>query len=213
MAKKQTVKVGQEAFKVAVREILDMELMSEKVTNKKDGTIEVRHSYFYRFGSTPDGMARKLERLMPFAVAVESGDEWAAWPKTSYFMVKLALKSGYADVAAEQMVQMYADVKVVEQAAREAKAKEEAEARKAAFEAEQKASEEAAKQRQAEYEAKFREKHGWGVGDVVQVWLSTWDGYFPTVLAINGDETVVNLKTKRTEKQYTLKTKNIGKKS
>ena len=60
-----------------------------RVTCKANGSVEVRRSYFYTFGWTPENWAAKVAKAVEgagMAVKVEGKDEWAAWPKTSYFV-------------------------------------------------------------------------------------------------------------------------------
>ena len=54
---------------------------------KQDGTVECRHAYFYRHGMSPDKLAEKIKAAIPEAMIVDTEDRWAAWPKTSYFVV------------------------------------------------------------------------------------------------------------------------------
>lgn len=53
----------------------------------RDGAVVYRRSYFYRHGGGPEKIAEVILKAIPEATILETHDEWAAWPKTSYFMV------------------------------------------------------------------------------------------------------------------------------
>ena len=67
----------------------------DKVTCKADGTVEARRSYFYRMGGTAEKFAANIADIVAycgFPVNVTGRDEWAAWPKTSYFCAVITPK-------------------------------------------------------------------------------------------------------------------------
>lgn len=73
-----------------IRKLLDSSssLFANKVTFKKDGRVEVRRSYFYTFGETAEDWAAKVQaefKAAGITAYVESRDEFAQWPKQSYF--------------------------------------------------------------------------------------------------------------------------------
>ena len=67
----------------------------DKLTFKKDGTIEGKRGYFYRHGMSPEKVAEQLK----FALAgqgieiqiVDSYDDFKPWPKDSNFVVVFRL--------------------------------------------------------------------------------------------------------------------------
>lgn len=73
--------------KQAIRE----NIICDRIMFKKDGTVEFRRSYFYRSGMDADKFANiicnQIEKMGFVARGVEAHDKWAAWPKTSYFVV------------------------------------------------------------------------------------------------------------------------------
>jgi len=59
------------------------------ITCKRDGTVEAKRSYFYRFGKTASDFAASVQAQLEAAgieAVVIGEDRWAAWPKTSYFV-------------------------------------------------------------------------------------------------------------------------------
>jgi len=60
---------------------------ADHVTFKRDGTIEAKFSYFYRMGNTPKSVCYKLTRAVPGLKVVDAWDDFARWPKTSYFHI------------------------------------------------------------------------------------------------------------------------------
>jgi hypothetical protein len=74
----------------------------EAMRVKRDGTIEVKWSYFYRHGRTPETYAEQIKAAIPGAEIVAVADRWAEWPKTSWFVVwfRLPVEAPDADMAA-----------------------------------------------------------------------------------------------------------------
>lgn len=80
-------------FQKNVRKACDADnsgVYADKFVNKKDGSVEVKRSYFYRMGSSAESWADKVREACHCAgvtdVRVEDRDDWAAWPKSSYFV-------------------------------------------------------------------------------------------------------------------------------
>lgn len=67
----------------------------DKLTFKKDGTIEGRRGYFYRHGQTSDSVAEALKTaLISQGIEiqiVDSYDDFKPWPKDSNFVVVFKL--------------------------------------------------------------------------------------------------------------------------
>jgi hypothetical protein len=63
----------------------------DKLTFKKDGTIEGRRGYFYRHGQSPQSVAEQLKKALSGQgieiTIVDSYDDWKPWPKDSNFVV------------------------------------------------------------------------------------------------------------------------------
>lgn len=68
--------------------------------SRKGETYIARHSYFYTHGYSPEKFAAKIQEAMPGVTIVATRNEWAAWPKTSYFRVDFTAP-GVTDVLAE----------------------------------------------------------------------------------------------------------------
>jgi|688.fasta_scaffold407146_2 hypothetical protein len=63
----------------------------DKLTFKKDGTIEGKRGYFYKHGQTPDGTAKQLESALKGEginiQVIDAYDDFKPWPKDSNFVV------------------------------------------------------------------------------------------------------------------------------
>lgn len=57
----------------------------DRLTAKRDGTFLVKRAYFYRFDETADAWANKVRAALNHDYSVIPRDDFAAWPKTSYF--------------------------------------------------------------------------------------------------------------------------------
>lgn len=69
----------QRAVKQAV--LASESLDAEKVVCKRNGTVEVKHGYFYRHGNTADGWAGRVKKVLDAAgisANVYGRDDWAA---------------------------------------------------------------------------------------------------------------------------------------
>ena len=73
-----------------IREALrESNVWPEKVICKRDGSVEVKKSYFYHHGQTCEKLAEKVKEVLlagGLKVAVESRDDYATWPTTSYLV-------------------------------------------------------------------------------------------------------------------------------
>lgn len=68
----------------------------DKLTFKKDGTIEAKRGYFYKHGQTPKGVADQLASALKGEgidiQIVDAYDDFKPWPKDSNFVVIFKLK-------------------------------------------------------------------------------------------------------------------------
>jgi hypothetical protein len=64
----------------------------DKLVRHTDGSFTFKRSYFYRHGSSPEKYAEAIKKAIPNAVILDRYDDFAAWPKTSYFVVKFEIK-------------------------------------------------------------------------------------------------------------------------
>lgn len=62
------------------------EIHADKIVMKKDGSIEVKRYYYYTHGSTAEKWAEKVSKVLSVKHIVNSRDDWAVWPKDSYFV-------------------------------------------------------------------------------------------------------------------------------
>jgi hypothetical protein len=63
-------------------------VFADQIVCKKTGEIELKRGYFYTFRKTAEGWAASVEQALRMADipgCVTFRDEWANWPKTSYF--------------------------------------------------------------------------------------------------------------------------------
>ena len=60
--------------------------------SRKGDIVTIRRSYFYRFGMSEDILANEVAAITEFKV-IESKDEFAHWPKQSFWMVKFEVIS------------------------------------------------------------------------------------------------------------------------
>ena len=67
----------------------------DKLTFKKNGTIEGRRGYFYKHGQSPQGVAEALKKALSTQGVeiqiVDSYDDFKPWPKDSNFVVVFKL--------------------------------------------------------------------------------------------------------------------------
>jgi hypothetical protein len=78
-------------FQKAVKQAVEVEgaVYADKVVCKADGSVEVKHSFFYRHGNTADKWATKVFQALE-AVGIESRvdarEDFRQWPAESYFV-------------------------------------------------------------------------------------------------------------------------------
>lgn len=77
-------------FQKKVKEALAGSSVSpDKMVCKRDGKVEVKRSYFYHHGATAEKWAVRVREVLEavgYEVEVDSRDDWANWPKTSYLV-------------------------------------------------------------------------------------------------------------------------------
>ena len=75
-------------FQKAIKQQLEIAVTVDRITCRKDGSVEARRSYFYRMGGSAEKFAAHVAAELAgcgFPVAVRGVDEFKAWPTTSYF--------------------------------------------------------------------------------------------------------------------------------
>ena len=80
--------------KIIFQKFVEENIMGvDKIVRHKDGTFSLKKGFFYRHGMDSDKWANILsERLSKANVnfnIVESFEDWNAWPKDSWFVVKI----------------------------------------------------------------------------------------------------------------------------
>lgn len=78
----------EKAFQNTVKDALSS-TNADAIICRKNGTVEIRRSYFYRFGATATSYADQIRDILShegIPANVTGDDRWAAWPKTSYFV-------------------------------------------------------------------------------------------------------------------------------
>jgi len=77
-------------FQKRVKEDLEESgVYTDKVVCKRNGTVEVKRSYYFRNGNTAEKWALQVKKGLEstgLSVKVDSRDDWERWPKTSYFV-------------------------------------------------------------------------------------------------------------------------------
>lgn len=78
-------------FQKQVKQILEQSsnVFPSKILCKKDGSVEVKKSYFYRHGYSAEKWSEKVNNVLQEAglnCQSTSYDDWNAWPKDSYFV-------------------------------------------------------------------------------------------------------------------------------
>jgi hypothetical protein len=66
----------------------------DSVRKMADGGFTGRKSFFYRQGNSAEKIAERIKAAIPGVEILEAYDEWKAWPKTSYFVVRFQLPEG-----------------------------------------------------------------------------------------------------------------------
>lgn len=78
-------------FQKSVKQVFespDAVACADQITCRKDGTVLVRRSYFYTHGNTAEKWADKVSADLAAAGIAHNAtgrDDYANWPKTSYF--------------------------------------------------------------------------------------------------------------------------------
>lgn len=76
-------------FQKEIKRFFEEEVSScypDRIIAKKDGTVAVRKTYFYRHGQTAQTWGQKVTvALGDKAHLIEISDNWKDWPKLSYF--------------------------------------------------------------------------------------------------------------------------------
>ncbi len=74
-------------------------IFPDNLVCKADGSVVVKRSYFYRHGWTAERFAEQVAAAIATDLglnadqfSVEGTDQWAAWPKTSYFVATVRSK-------------------------------------------------------------------------------------------------------------------------
>ena len=76
-------------FQKRIKEIASNHGDLDKIVCRANGNVEIKRGYFYRHGSSAEKWAGRVDEWVSEAGidAVEQGrDDWAAWPKGSYFV-------------------------------------------------------------------------------------------------------------------------------
>lgn len=76
-------------MQLQVKHYLMENFTCDHIVVRKNGTVEVKRSYFYRMGQTAEGLAEKVAECLKvggFDVKVTGRDDYANWPQTSYFV-------------------------------------------------------------------------------------------------------------------------------
>jgi hypothetical protein len=81
----------------AQRKMIRENVSEDKITFKKDGTVEFKRGYFYHMGQTPDGVAARatasLAKIGLKAVTIDTRDEFRAWPRDSWLVAVLKIEA------------------------------------------------------------------------------------------------------------------------
>jgi hypothetical protein len=71
-----------------LKKVWDAGLSPDQLKVARDGTVTFRQSYYYKMGKSPELLAKQIQSALPDAQIVSTNDEFAQWPKSSYFAVK-----------------------------------------------------------------------------------------------------------------------------
>ena len=82
----------QKQIKKELLESNNIFINNEDIKCKKSGEVEVRRSYFYRHENTAQKWVENITGLLTTPANVKGRDDWAAWPKTSYFVAIISEK-------------------------------------------------------------------------------------------------------------------------
>ena len=85
------------SLKATVKAIMDVDknVFVDKLTAKKNGTVEVARGYFHHNGQTAETWAAKVQVALDAAgctscQVVDHRDDWREWPKTAEFVAIIA---------------------------------------------------------------------------------------------------------------------------
>ncbi len=85
------------SLKATVKEVIDIDpnVFADKITARKDGTVEVKRGYFYRHGMTSEQWAQRVQTALNDAgctscKVVDHRDDWREWPKGSEFVAVIS---------------------------------------------------------------------------------------------------------------------------
>ena len=77
-------------FQKRVKKVLEAsKIYPDRVVCKRNGMVEVKRSYFYRHGDSAEKFAARIQKILEsegLKVMVDSRDDWARFPTTSYFV-------------------------------------------------------------------------------------------------------------------------------
>jgi ribosomal protein L22 len=79
-------------FQKQVKQAILDNTMPDHIICKRDGSVTVKKSYFYRMGRTPEKLAAGIEQALASAnitANVQAYDAFAQWPKTSYLVAEI----------------------------------------------------------------------------------------------------------------------------
>ena len=79
--------------KFVLGELQGKGIYPDRLIAHKDGSFTVKESYYYRHGQSPEKIADKIKKAIHGIEIIDTEDEWRAWPKTSYFVVKFRIKT------------------------------------------------------------------------------------------------------------------------
>jgi hypothetical protein len=68
-----------------------LEHVADRVVCHRDGTISAKRGFFYKHGQTSEGFANKVIKTITGISLVEHFEDWNAWPKDSWFVVKFKI--------------------------------------------------------------------------------------------------------------------------
>jgi len=96
-----------------IRTAVSQLVSADRVMVRRDGSVEVRHSFFYRHGNNAELFSHQVVGKLPGAKVIGGygvgyGETWRAWPKVSYWWV--VIKIGDVDALLEKVDGLLNDV-------------------------------------------------------------------------------------------------------
>jgi hypothetical protein len=77
------------------RKLVRDNVVADRVTFRKDGTLYLRNDFFYTHGRSTAGevagWTKKLQALGFKVGCMDSGEKWQAWPRDSYWHATFTL--------------------------------------------------------------------------------------------------------------------------